>query len=49
MAEAKVVDIKCLCGKIISQQKERYLVIKCRHCKRLVLIPLDDLENIEYR
>ncbi|HZW83822.1 MAG TPA: hypothetical protein VFF14_10445 [Candidatus Deferrimicrobium sp.] len=47
--EAKTVDVKCICGKIVSQQKERLLVIKCRHCKRLVLIHLDDLTKIEYR
>lgn len=49
MEESKVVDVKCLCGKIVSQQKDRVLVIKCRHCKRLVLIPLDDLDKIEYQ
>lgn len=49
MEEASLVDIKCRCGKIISQQKGRVLVIKCRHCKRLVLIPLDNLDKIEYR
>lgn len=49
MEEAKVVDLKCMCGKIISQQKDRILIIKCRHCKRLVLIHLDDLEKVEFR
>lgn len=49
MEDARVVDIKCACGKIVSQQKEHVLVIKCRHCKRLVLIHLNDLGKIEYR
>jgi len=47
--ETKAADIKCACGKIVSQQKDRMLVIKCRHCKRLVLIHLDELGKIEYR
>ncbi len=49
MDETKAVDVKCMCGKIVSQQKDRVLLIKCRHCKRLVLIHLDDLNKIEYR
>ena len=49
MDETKVTDVKCMCGKIVSQHTDRVLVIKCRHCKRLVLIHLDDLAKIEYR
>lgn len=31
-------DIRCECGKIVCQTDQEYVVIKCRHCKRLILI-----------
>lgn len=36
-----MANIRCECGKIICQREKGYLVIKCRHCKRLVFMILD--------
>ena len=47
--EEKVEDLKCRCGKILSQRKGKILVIKCRHCKRMVLINLEDPAKIEFQ
>ncbi|WP_366921845.1 hypothetical protein MFMK1_002262 [Metallumcola ferriviriculae] len=31
-------DIRCVCNKIICQVDEGAIVIKCRHCKRFIII-----------
>lgn len=31
-------DVRCKCGKIISQLEEEVVLIKCRHCKRFVIL-----------
>lgn len=31
-------DVRCKCGKIISQLENEVVIIKCRHCKRLVIL-----------
>ncbi|MDA8236053.1 MAG: hypothetical protein M0Z31_14915 [Clostridia bacterium] len=33
--------LKCLCGKKICQHKQQVVVIKCRHCKRYLIISHD--------
>jgi len=33
--------LKCLCGKKVCQVHEQVLIIKCRHCKRYILIKPD--------
>lgn len=35
-------DIRCDCGKLICQVEGDAVVIKCRHCKRLIRIHLDE-------
>lgn len=35
------VYLKCLCGKKICQYKRQVVVIKCRHCKRYLVISPD--------
>lgn len=34
-------NVRCECGKIICQYEKSYLVVKCRHCKRLVILNLE--------
>lgn len=31
-------NVRCKCGKIICQLEEQVVLIKCRHCKRLVML-----------
>lgn len=48
-------DVRCQCGKIVAQLKGNVVVIKCRHCKRFVVLNTRGLEAgnegkvIEYR
>ena len=39
-------DLRCQCGKIVCQSEENLVIIKCRHCKRYMLIKVGpgDLE-----
>lgn len=34
----ETTDIRCQCGKIVAQQEKRKIYIKCRHCKRFIII-----------
>lgn len=34
-------DVKCECGKIVCQIIENTIFIKCRHCKRFILIKIN--------
>ncbi|MCL4442296.1 MAG: hypothetical protein M1609_17400 [Firmicutes bacterium] len=41
MEREKMIDlaeVRCQCGKIVAQQQKRKIYIKCRHCKRLIII-----------
>lgn len=31
-------DLRCQCGKIVAQSNGNTVIIKCRHCKRYMLI-----------
>ncbi len=31
-------DVRCKCGKIVSQLEGEVILIKCRHCKRFVIV-----------
>ncbi len=33
-----LAEVRCQCGKIVAQQQKRKIYIKCRHCKRLIII-----------
>ena len=46
--------VRCRCDKIVAQLNGHQVVIKCRHCKRSVVITLDPRPSdaqpvIEYR
>ena len=34
-------NVRCRCDKIVAQLDGQKVVIKCRHCKRAVIISLD--------
>lgn len=40
-------DGRCECGKLIFQINGNDIFIKCRHCKRMVVIHTDGLNEIE--
>ena len=42
-------DLKCLCGKIVCQKEDNIIIIKCRHCKRLIIIKTQGVTSIEYK
>lgn len=33
-------DIRCTCGKLVCRHQEQKIIIKCRHCKRFIVISL---------
>ncbi|MHB8984155.1 MAG: hypothetical protein ACYC4E_02235 [Carboxydocellales bacterium] len=33
-----LTEVRCQCGKIVAQQHKRKIYIKCRHCKRFIII-----------
>lgn len=37
-------NVRCRCGKIVCQLKGRVVLIKCRHCKRFVIMEFNDQE-----
>ncbi|MCL5046751.1 MAG: hypothetical protein M1598_08205 [Actinobacteria bacterium] len=36
--------VRCKCEKIVAQLEGRKVVVKCRHCKRFVVIDLDTIQ-----
>lgn len=38
-------DLRCQCGKIVCQLQEQVVVIKCRHCKRFIIISTKGFET----
>lgn len=40
-------NVRCKCGKIVCQLKGRVVLIKCRHCKRFVILEFSDQEGSE--
>lgn len=43
-------DLRCQCSKIICQSDQNTVVIKCRHCKRYMVIKIgpDDIVKEEH-
>ncbi len=35
-------NVNCQCGKIVCQVQENTLIIKCRHCKRFIVIRINE-------
>lgn len=40
-------DVRCTCHKIVAQIDGDTIIIKCRHCKRMVLIKTAGITNID--
>ncbi|MDT3700197.1 MAG: hypothetical protein RO469_12330 [Thermincola sp.] len=40
-------NIRCKCGKIVCQLQGKVVLIKCRHCKRFVILEFSDQEGAE--
>ncbi|GAW91445.1 hypothetical protein CHY_0353 [Calderihabitans maritimus] len=52
----KLENLRCKCGKIVCQFEGNTVVIKCRHCKRFIIISTKGfvsdhkgLRKIEYK
>lgn len=37
-----MVDVRCECGKILCQHEAQVVIIKCRHCKRLLSLTVGE-------
>jgi len=38
--ECAEVDCRCLCGNLLARVMERAVELKCRRCKRTLIVPL---------
>ncbi|MGE5576332.1 MAG: hypothetical protein ACM3TT_03925 [Syntrophothermus sp.] len=45
---SRMENTRCACGKIVSQTEEDRVIIKCRHCKRYIIIHTRGIERIEH-
>lgn len=44
-----MTNSRCQCGKIVCEIEDDKVVIKCRHCKRYIIIHTKGLQKIEYQ
>lgn len=44
-----MANLKCQCGKLICQVEGGSIIIKCRHCKRFIVIRTSGLLQVEIR
>lgn len=42
-------DLRCTCKKLVCQVEGDDLIIKCRHCKKLIYIHTRGIISMEYR
>lgn len=40
--------MRCRCGKIVCQTTRDSVIIKCRHCKRYIIIKTEGITRIEF-
>ncbi len=45
---SRMENTRCACGKIVCQTEEDRVIIKCRHCKRYIVIHTRGIERIEH-
>lgn len=41
--------MRCLCGKIVCQASDDTVIIKCRNCKRYIIIYTNGIRGIEHK
>ncbi|SJZ58644.1 hypothetical protein [Selenihalanaerobacter shriftii] len=41
-------DLRCKCDKLVAKVEGDSVIIKCRHCKRFLIIQTRDIKSIEY-
>lgn len=44
-ALADASETRCQCGQLIAKVKGRTLELKCKRCKRIVIIPFNAIEG----
>jgi phage FluMu protein Com len=44
-ASAEACETRCECGQLIAKVRGHALELKCKRCKRIVLIPFDAIEG----
>ncbi|MCL4515496.1 MAG: hypothetical protein M1379_07935 [Firmicutes bacterium] len=45
---SRMENTRCACGKIVCQTGEDRVIIKCRHCKRYIVIHTGGIERVEH-
>lgn len=40
-------EVRCSCRKIVAQKDGDTVIIKCRHCKRVILIRTKGITSVE--
>ncbi len=45
---SRMENTRCACGKIVCQTEEDRVIIKCRHCKRYIVIHTGGIERVEH-
>ncbi|MBM4132214.1 MAG: hypothetical protein FJ245_00450 [Nitrospira sp.] len=42
---AETAETRCECGQLIAKLRDRGIELKCKRCKRIVLIPFSSIEG----
>lgn len=40
-------DLRCDCGNLLARVAKEGIELKCKRCKRLILVPFSELEGFE--
>ncbi|MDW7674315.1 MAG: hypothetical protein SCK28_07265 [Bacillota bacterium] len=41
-------NFRCDCSKLLFQMTETKVIIKCRHCKRYIIVHTKGVEDVEF-
>ena len=47
--DGKTVESRCVCGNLLARLTDSGVELKCRRCKRLVLIAWNDFSDVQPR
>ncbi len=46
---ATTQEVRCLCSKIVCRIDQKTIIIRCRHCKRDIVISTSGVLKIDYK
>lgn len=44
----KIDKFKCHCSKLLFEMTDKEIIIKCRHCKRYVIVYTKGIDDVEF-